>query len=472
MKRYIILILIISLQFSCSDVVDGINDDPNSLTESSYGSILTGAEVGNIILQTGESARRSALFAGQYTGIDRQHLGFTQYNVTTSDFDALWYDIYVNAFRNVVVAEDAIIADNIGPVSLGITQTLQAYIIGTAASLYGDVPYDEAANLENTDPAYEDQPAVFQKIQGRLDEAIANLQMGGGRPVGGSEIYYDGAPDKWIEAAYTLKARFYLETRQYDLAYQAAQNGISAAENSMYAPHGTAAENSNLNYQFFAVEVRQADVVVSEFMTSLMQPGAANPIPANYRGNTKTDETARFNYLFNTTSVGVQPNTEDGFAAQEAPGSMVTYQENLLILAEAGLRSQGFQTGLEELNDFRSFMDAGGYLMNIDPANLNYEAYSSADFASGGIENQDGLSPEDALLREILEERYVTLFGLMQPFNDLRRTLNETNVRVPVAPSSGNQLPQRFLYPQTEIDRNENVPSPIPDFFEPTDINL
>lgn len=471
MKRYIILILIIGLQYSCSDVVTGINDDPNRLTESSYGSILTGAEVGNIIVQTGETARRAALFAGQYTGIDRQHLGFTEYNVTTSDFDALWYDIYVNAYRNAVIAEEAIIDDNIGPVSQGISQVLQAYLIGTAASLYGDVPYDEAANFEITDPVYEDQPAVYTKIQDRLDEAIANIQMGGGRPVSGAEIYYDGAPAKWIEAAYTLKARFYLETKQYDLAYQAAQNGISSLDNSMYAPHGTAADNSNLNYQFFAVQVRQADVIVSEFMTSLMQPGSSNPIPANYRGNSKTDETARFNYLFDINSTGVQPNTEDGFAAQTAPAPLVTYQENLLIMAEAGLRSQGFDAGLNALNNFRAFMDAGGYLMNIDAANLNYDAYTAADFAAGGIENQDGLSPEDALLREILEERYVTLFGLIQPFNDMRRTLNETNVRVPVEPSAGNQLPQRYLYPQTEIDRNENVPSPIPDFFEPTDIN-
>ena len=471
MKRYIILLLIIALQTSCSDVVDGINDDPNSLTQSTYGSILTGAEVGNIIVQTGESARRSALFAGQYTGIDRQHLGFTQYNVTTSDFDALWYDIYVNAFRNAVVAEQAIIDNNIGPVSQGIAQALQAYIIGTTASLYGDVPYDEAANIENTDPVYEDQPAVYAKVQDRLDEAIANLQMGSGRPVGGAEIYFDGAPAKWIETAYTLKARFYLQTKQYDLALQAAQNGISSFENSMYAPHGDAAENSNLNYQFFAVEVRQADVVVSEFMTSLMQPGSTNPIPANYRGNSKTNETARFNYMFNITSVGVQPNTEDGFAAQTAPAPLVTYQENLLILAEAALRSQGFQAGLDALNDFRAFMNNGGYLTNIDPANLQYDPYVAADFASGGIENPNGLSQEDALLKEILEERYVTLFGLIQPFNDLRRTLNETNVRVPVEPSAGNQLPQRFLYPQTEIDRNENTPTPIPDFFEPTDIN-
>lgn len=471
MKRYLVLILLIGLQFSCSEVVDGINDDPNSLTQSSYGSILTGAEVGNIIVQTGESARRSAIFAGQYTGIDRQHLGFTLYNVTTSDFDALWYDIYVNSFRNAVIAEQAVLDDNVGPVSLGITQALQAYIIGTTSSLYGDIPFDEAANIENTDPVYEDQLAVYEKVQDRLDEAITNLQIGGGRPVGGSEIYFDGAPDKWIETAYTLKARFYLQTKQYDLALQAAQNGISSAENSMYAPHGTAAENSNLNYQFFAVEVRQADVIVSDFMTSLVQPGAENPIPENYRGNSKTDETARFNYLFNTTSVGVQPNTEDGFAAQDAPAPLVTYQENLLILAESALRSQGFQAGLDALNDFRAFMNTGGYLTNVDAANLSYEAYTASDFAAGGIENPNGLSQENALLKEILEERYVTLFGLIQPFNDLRRTQNETDVRVPVMPNEGNQLPQRFLYPQTEIDRNENTPTPIPNFFEPTDIN-
>lgn len=471
MKRYLVLILLIGLQFSCSEVVDGINDDPNSLTQSSYGSILTGAEVGNIIVQTGESARRSAIFAGQYTGIDRQHLGFTLYNVTTSDFDALWYDIYVNSFRNAVIAEQAVLDDNVGPVSLGITQALQAYIIGTTSSLYGDIPFDEAANIENTDPVYEDQLAVYEKVQDRLDEAITNLQIGGGRPVGGSEIYFDGAPDKWIETAYTLKARFYLQTKQYDLALQAAQNGISSAENSMYAPHGTAAENSNLNYQFFAVEVRQADVIVSDFMTSLVQPGTENPIPENYRGNSKTDETARFNYLFNTTSVGVQPNTEDGFAAQDAPAPLVTYQENLLILAESALRSQGFQAGLDALNDFRAFMNTGGYLTNVDAANLSYEAYTASDFAAGGIENPNGLSQENALLKEILEERYVTLFGLIQPFNDLRRTQNETDVRVPVMPNEGNQLPQRFLYPQTEIDRNENTPTPIPNFFEPTDIN-
>ncbi|WP_235299248.1 hypothetical protein [Portibacter marinus] len=49
--------------------------------------------------------------------------------------------------------------------------------------------------------------------------------------------------------------------------------------------------------------------------------------------------------------------------------------------------------------------------------------------------------------------------------------MNEIGVRVPVQPNMGSELPQRFLYPQSEIDRNTSVPNPIPGLFTPTDIN-
>lgn len=458
--------------YSCNNTVGDINDDPNSLTTSSYDNIITGAEVGNIILQTGETARRAGIFAGQFTGIDRQHQGFSQYSVTASDFDPLWYNAYVNVLRNALEAETVIGESSEGaPVSTGITQVLQAYAFGTVASLFGDIPFEEAGMVAISDPVYEDQAEVYAKTQSLLDAAIARLQQGTGRPASGAEIYYDGDPQQWIAAAYTLKARFYMHTGNYAAAYSAAQNGISDPSDNMSSPHGTAQEDSNLYYQFFAVETRQADLVVSDFMTSLLEPGAANPIPANYRGNAKTNETGRFNFYFNKTNIGVQPNTNNGYAAQDASAPLVTFEENMLILAEAGLRSAGFDTGLSHLNDYRAYLAGGGYLTNADAADIQYDAYVAADFAGGGMENADGISADDALLREILEERYITLFGQIEPFNDTRRTLGEAAVRVAVEPNVGNELPQRFLYPQTEIDRNENTPNPIPDFFEPTDIN-
>lgn len=473
MKPFIITAALLFLGFSCSDLVEGINQDPNNPTSASYQYVLTGAEVGNIILQTGETARKAGIFCGYFTGIDRQHLGFSEYNLTTANFDPQWSDAYIDAYRNAVEAEKAAEAEAVGPITKGILQVLQAQIIGTVTSLYGDVPFEEAAKIEIEHPVFEDQVSIYGKLQNMLDQAIVNLESGTGRPAAGAEIYFDGNPAPWKEVAYTLKARYFMHTRDYAAAFTAASKGISAFKNSLYSTHGTGLDESNLNYLFFAINVRAADLKTSNFMASLVQANAAvNPIPQNYRGNAKTDERARYDFLFRTTNVGVQPNTlADKYAAQTAPSAMVTYQENLLILAEAGFRSQGFAVGLQRLNAFRAFMATGGYLTKPNLAQLKYDAYTEADFAPGGIENPDNLSADNALLREILEERYVTFFGQIEGFNDTRRTGKEAAVRVKVIPNKGNLLPQRFLYPQTEIDRNINVPKPIPGLFDVTAVN-
>jgi hypothetical protein len=103
---------------------------------------------------------------------------------------------------------------------------------------------------------------------------------------------------------------------------------------------------------------------------------------------------------------------------------------------------------------------------------VKYEAFVAEDFNPNGIENPTGnLTANEALLREILEERYVTLFGQIEVFNDVRRTIGETAVRVPVNPNIGSELPQRFLYPQSEIDANASTPTPIPVLFQPTAVN-
>lgn len=466
MRKIIIISILAGLLASCSTWVDDLNDNPNSPTTATYQYILTGAEVGNILLHSGETARKAGLFCGYLTGLDRSHLNYWQYNFSTSSFNSEWNNVYVDVLANVIAAMDEAEAEEIGGITIGILQTLKAMALGHATAVWGDIPFDDGGMTEIANPEFEDQLTVYGKIQTLLDEALTNLSSGSGRPASGSEVYLDGDPEAWMEVVNTLKARFYMHTKEYEQAYNAALTGISAPENSLMGPHGDALDNSNLYYQFFALGVRQTDIVVSDFISAMVSPDSAT-----YRGNAKTNEAGRFNYLFELTGNGLQPNLTDGFAAQDAPAPLVTYQENLLILAEAGARSQDFATGLTHLNQYRAFLAAGGYMDNADLANVQYDAYEAADFESGGMENADGLSTDNALLREILEERYVTFFGLIEGFNDMRRTQNESQVRVPVQPNVGNQLPQRFLYPASEIDRNENIPEVIPDAFTPTTVN-
>ena len=55
----------------------------------------------------------------------------------------------------------------------------------------------------------------------------------------------------------------------------------------------------------------------------------------------------------------------------------------------------------------------------------------------------------------------------MQPFHDVRRTNNILNIPA----KTGTTIPQRFIYPQIEIDANPNTPSPLPTLFDKTPIN-
>lgn len=478
MKKGILITLVSALLISCGELVEGLNQNPNNPTTAPYQFALTATGVGSIILHTGEPTRKAGIFAGQYTGIERQHFGYSDYNLVSSDFNSHWNTVYSSIVRNALVTQDLATQQGIGGITVGITQVLRAFALGTATSLWGDVPFDEAGLLEFENPTFEDQIIVYSKTQALLDEAITNLATGTGRPLALADIYFNGNPTAWTQVAYTLKARFYLQNKNYPAAYAAALKGIgsdgsSRATNNLRSAHGTAVENANLNYQFFAIASRRNDLVTSDFFASLIDSNSGrSPIPANYRGHSKTNETARYDYLLQTTSVGIQPNTKlNGFAQINGEGAMATYAENLLILAEAGARAD-FNTGLGHLNEFRAYMSTGGYLASPNLSNVKYDAFAQGDFNVGGIENADSsLAASDALLREILEERYVTLFGQIEVFNDVRRTIAETNVRVAVLPNIGFEIPQRFLYPQSEIDANKNTPSPIPGTFQPTLVN-
>jgi hypothetical protein len=466
------------LLVGCADIVDDLNQNPNNPTSAPYQYALTTTEVANIILYTGEPTRKAGIFAGQYTGIERQQLGYSNYDLVASDFNSHWNTVYSSIVRNALVTKDLADEQGVVGITTGITQILRAMALGTASSLWGDVPFDEGGQLDFANPAYEDQSTVYAKAQDLLDEAIANFATNTGRPLALADIYFNGNPVPWTQVAYTIKARFYMHVKNYPEAYIAAQSGIgsdgtSLATNNLNSPHGTALDNANLNYQFFEIAARKSDLVTSDFFASMIDSNAGrSPNPTNYRGHAKTNETARYNYLLQTTDIGIQPSTRvNGFAQIDAPGAMVTYAENLLILAEAGARTD-FDRGLGHLNAFRAYMSAGGYLSNPTPSNILYTAFDAADFSNGGIENLGGsVTPTEALLREILEERYVTLFGQIEVFNDMRRTQDEANIRVKVAPNSGSDLPQRFLYAQSELDANSSTPNPIPGFFLRTSIN-
>ena len=465
--RYFILIFAVVL-VSCEDLVDGINDNPNELILEDVDPqfLLTGTMLANSVAQAGHLNRISGMWSGQLTGFTSLYSNIYGYAISTAESVTTWSRIYVGTVPNVRTIRAQAPSDAL---LQGISKTMEAHAVGTAASLFGDVPYSQVFDEEIADPVFDGQMSVMQAMTSLLGDAINDLSNAPSRDLP-EDIYFEGNADAWREAAATLQARYYMQMKDYSAAYSAALNGIASEENTMkYMPRGEASVSSGDKNLFWEIleGSRAGDIGTGD--SHLMQ--MLDPANADSRNNAKTDETARFGY-YRIDESGGGANT--GIIEQFEPHRLISYEENLLILAEAAARTQDFTTALGHLNDLRAFLNAGGRLnANFVGETFLYEAYEEADFQSGGMENPDGIDATRALLREIIEERYVSGFGTFMPFNDarrLRKTDSDVAVDFPLNTSTASQHPERFPYSDDELATNGNAPTE-PGIFSVTEVN-
>lgn len=469
MKRlstYISILALALVMDSCKKMTEGLDTSPNSPIDAPADLVLNGAQVASILVYEGTMARSAGIFAGSFTGVDRQYISLNNYISTAPDYDDAWDNLYSRVIYQAKIVETKSLAVN-NKTMVGIAQVMQAQAFGLAADLWGDVPFSEVGDpVAYPQPKFDTQAEVYTGVQTLLDDAITNLTANVGVNPGAKDIFYGGDRNKWIAAAHTLKARFYLHTKDYDNAITQANLGITSAANNMMAAHGsTYASDFNVFYSFLTYD--RPGYMNAEAATLPKLLDSSDPL---YRGDAKTDETARFGFYYQTglNTGDIDPNvlvdfdwgtpsSENGFFGATTPFPLVTFEENQLILAESHLKKAAPDetAALAALNTYRAYMNTGA---NISPGYLangyQYLPYLAIDFLPLGMQNPDNLSSAQALLVEIIEEKYVALLGQIEQFNDVRRTKNLLGI----LPNTGTQLPQRFLYPQSELNSNVNTP--------------
>ena len=470
MKNMFSLILIASMLVlpSCEIPTD-LNDNPNEITlqDVDPNLFLNGAQLANIMVQNSHVNRISGMFSGQLIGYTSLYSNIYGYSLSTVESNDEWRGCYTGVLTNVRHIREAAPDDKL---LVGMSKVLEAHAVGTLAILMGDVPYLEVVS-ETADPVFDSQLEVLADLTLLLDRAISDLGSASSRTED-YDIYYNGDKDKWLAAAYTLKARYALIQSNYSAALTAANMGISSSAGDMnYIPRGDAAVSQGDKNLFNAILSGSRTGDLGNNGSYLLE--LLNDTTSAYRGNAKTNETARHNY-YKIDETSGEGNL--GVIERFEPMPMVTYFENQLIKAEAAARTGG--DGLGHLNDYRAWLAGGGRLnaeFNSDTT-IQYDAYVSADFASGGMENSDGVSAETALLREIIEERYVSGFGTYMPFNDHRRLRgdSETDLIVPfplnttAAAAYGHV--ERIPYAQDELTSNSNM-TEDPGLYAKTKVN-
>ena len=464
-KLTVAALLALTALTGCEKFTKGFDISPNLPLGASTPLLLTASELATGLQEETDASRVAAIWTQQFTGISRQAAGLNVYQTLASDYDSDWANFYQYTLTNSRLTQQGADRDK-NPFIKGIAQTLEALSIGHATALWGDIPYSEAINDKIAKPKFDTQADVYARVQTVLADAIVNLNKPGLTP-GSADIYFGGSKSAWIAVANTLRARYYLHVKDYANAARYAALGIPSAAGNMAMPHPGTADQVDYNLiNSFLDQQRPGDITAdTAFATHLLD---------SQRSNAKTNEDGRLNYFYypitgtdaQYATVDYEPNIYDGAFTASSAYPIVTFEETQLILAEAKLRlsTANFGDALTSLNNVRAY-HAGSNSPYAGNGTAKYDAYTAADFATGGIAHGTAANANEALLKEILTEKYLSLIGQIEPFNDQRRATTLAGASnlgrsvVGVTPVRGTLLPQRFLYPQIEVTTNPNTPA-------------
>jgi hypothetical protein len=446
--RGVIAAALLAGSLSGCQFVEGITSNPNAVPEATADQLLVSIQLAQYLWDEGQTARLSSMWTQQMAGTQRQFQTLSEYVLTETE-GTVYNDAYtagglVDIHRAIKLAE----ADN-RQTYAGILKVYEGYRVGMLASVFGDIAYSQAVDTFKT-PVLDPQADVYAAVQAKLDEAIADLSSNTGAGPGAIDFAYGGNTAKWIAAAHTLKARFYMhwaegDAGNYAKALTEAAQGIQASSGDWVAKHSTSATETNLWYQFNVA--RSGYISSGEYLVSALNTRSDPrlqkyfvPATGNYAGEYigappgTRDLTDGRAYPADAAS---QLNDGTGGAGNEAYGQpFVTCAENYFIIAEAQ-----FKTGVADAT-VRTSLD-NAIACDAARKGVDLSAEQAANDALTGT----------ALFNEIMLQKYMALFLNIESWNDYKRTCQPA-----ITTWNGLAVPARLYYSLDERTANPNIP--------------
>ena len=327
---------------------------------------------------------------------------------------------------------------------LAMIEVLQVFTWHVLVDTFGDIPYSEAMDLQNSTPVYDDDAAIYADIVNRLDGAIAQLDASAGGFGGGADYLYNGDAGQWSKFANSLKLRLALRYANVDDA-KASQMATEAIEAGVFESH---ADNAAMEYEASAPNT-------NPIWTDLVQSGRADFVAANtiVDAMNERDDPRRDDYfaenlgegVYDGGTYGANGNTQSNstiyserFEDPTLEGVLLDYTEVEFLIAEAAAR---------------------GYVSEDAETHYN-EAVTSSILYWGGTEAEADAylaQPEVAYdatnwVERIGVQKWIALYNRGFEAWSSWRKLDVPEL--PNAAQSGLPVPLRFTYPVSEATLN------------------
>ncbi len=467
-KKYISAALLTVLAASCSE---GLMDDINKNNGNPAAETVDAKfEFPGIIMNTafstisGDYAFYLSTYNEQEFGLGNNQMMKAELRNASETAAATTFDnVWNNTYSTLFACKQAIEKCGEGGVNagqkdiLGVAQVLTALNIGILTDMHGDVPYSEALQGDaNLTPKIDSQESIYTAIFSLLDTAVANLTEAIDNDddnLGTQDMLFQGDCNKWIGLAYALKARYTLHlqlrdqtaiTKALEYAKLAIENGFEGAELDVF-------DSNNYNpwtAYFYDRQYTASSTTVANLMEERNDPRIDLYLCPTY-GPTDAATPGDQNAAVTTGGDFATPSWLNN---ETASIHVFSASEIYFIIAECQARlgqdaSEAFASGVTA-----SFIDYA----NADGGVIGFDAGTAADY----------IASLPVTLKEIMVQKYLaqTRDEQVETFNDLRRAkangeefVHMTNPKN--TQSTGNALPLRLPYAESDVRSNPNVRS-------------
>lgn len=433
---------------SCKKALDETNVNPNASENAQPDYLLTAAikTTSDTYWGTTNNMNSSLLFVQHWAKI--QYTDPDRYIFANTDFQELWSVSYAKGIVNlnqIIKLADAQANTNYKGVAL----VLRSWVFTLLTDAYGDVPYSQAANIDQyLLPKYDKQRDVYLGVLADLATAQTALNASG-KAIAGDVIYANNITS-WKKFANSLRLRIALRiadrepelARQTIAAIQAEGSGYisSNLENAQLVYKTSPNQNpiSNLfdtrdDYRISKTIVDQLAATNDPRLPIFASKAAATQLYTGVPNGLLTGDAAALG-LTRTSKPGAY------FIAPSAPSVIISYAEVLFDRAEAAARSF---TSENAATLYGQAVEASLSQYGVSTADITaYKALPAVAYDASNYKKSIG------------NQKWIALFGQgLEAFAEWRR-LDYPVLTPAVAGSLNGKIPVRFIYPGTEQSLN------------------
>jgi hypothetical protein len=381
-------------------VKTSVNDDTKSYLTTDAAYLLTDGQKNLVDIMTSANVNRNVFRLLSQHWTQTTYTDESRYILTNRDIpDNFWTAIYRDAIKAFVEAKKIVAIDKkitdtkLRAEQIALLDVMEQYSYYVLTSTFGDIPYNQALDINNTQPKYDASAVVLDSIVAKLDRDITALAYNSGEAFPAADLIYGGNSDNWIKFANGLKVKIGIlmydanPSKAKTIIESAAPNTFTSASENAKFTYLSSPPNTNPIWEDL-VQSGRNDFVVTETLIANMDStylGAGNIDPRlPLYAELSVDTPIYIGGIYGSS------NSDGGDVS--FPGAIITdptfagvlmsYSEIQLLLAEAasyGMNVGGTAQDLYKNSILESMSEWG--ISSTDAA--NYYAIPAVDYNAG-----------------------------------------------------------------------------------------